>query len=55
MTRAELEAALRRAENAGDVATAEAIAIELSVYVNADVAELEKWDGYLVTDWSFDQ
>ena len=55
MSRQDLEAALRRAENAGDIATAEAIAVELSVYVDADVAELEKRDGYLVPDWSFDK
>ncbi len=54
-TRAQLEAALRRAENAGDINTAEAIAVDLSVFIDADVAEIEKRDGYLVPDWSFDQ
>jgi hypothetical protein len=54
LTRAELEAALRRAENAGDDESAEKIAVLLAPFVDADVAELERRDVYSIPMWGTD-
>lgn len=51
MNRAELEAALRRAENAGDDESAEKLAILLAPFVEADCERLDNDPKSLIPAW----
>ena len=53
MTRMELEAALRTAENSGDLETAEQIAVLLAPYVEREVADLERTEGERTPMWGW--
>jgi hypothetical protein len=51
MTRAQLEAALRRAENAGDDESAEKLAVLLAPFVEADCERLDADPKAIVPAW----